>query len=87
MIASGVKDDWEGGKRVEGERGVTGVGGLWLGGEGCVLPLGGRLDSRRKEWEKIQRLTALWRITRKMVYVSLSQMKAQISYLYSSNTP
>ena len=41
-----------------GEWEITGVGGLWLGGEGCVLPFGGRLHSHWKEWEKIQRLPA-----------------------------
>ena len=44
MIASGVKDDWDGGNRGAVEGGVTGMGGLWLGGKdvsflsagGCV---------------------------------------------------
>ena len=55
VIASGVKMTERVGK---GEEKGVGGEGLWLGGKGSILPLGGRLDSRWKEWEKMQWLPA-----------------------------
>ena len=55
-----MKDDWE--VREKGGKGRgsygDGRGELCLRGVGSVLPLGGRLDSHWKKWEKMQRLPA-----------------------------